>query len=83
MIQFLLFPAVSGQKHLNPCPDRRLGNLKFSNVMLGEHNRHGGPGLPFLNQHEAEILGGMLGLDEAEREAIRAAGGLGPRFSVR
>jgi crotonobetainyl-CoA:carnitine CoA-transferase CaiB-like acyl-CoA transferase len=38
---------------------------------------------PFLNQHEAEILGGMLGLDEAEREAIRAAGGLGPRFSVR
>lgn len=38
---------------------------------------------PFLNQHEAEILGGMLGLDEAEREAIRAAGGLGPRFSAR
>lgn len=38
---------------------------------------------PFLNQHEAEILGGMLDLDEAEREAIRAAGGLGPRFSAR
>lgn len=36
---------------------------------------------PFLNQHEAEVLGGLLGLDEAERDAIRAAGGLGPRFS--
>jgi crotonobetainyl-CoA:carnitine CoA-transferase CaiB-like acyl-CoA transferase len=38
---------------------------------------------PFLNQHEEEVLGGLLGLDEAEREALRAAGGLGPRFSGR
>lgn len=38
---------------------------------------------PFLNQHEAEVLGGVLGMDEAEREAVRAAGGLGPRFSDR
>jgi crotonobetainyl-CoA:carnitine CoA-transferase CaiB-like acyl-CoA transferase len=38
---------------------------------------------PFLNQHEAEVLGGLLGMDEAEREAARAAGGLGPRFSGR
>ncbi|MBR0682825.1 CoA transferase [Roseomonas eburnea] len=36
---------------------------------------------PFLNQHEAEVLGGMLGIEEAEREALRAAGALGPRFS--
>jgi crotonobetainyl-CoA:carnitine CoA-transferase CaiB-like acyl-CoA transferase len=38
---------------------------------------------PFLNQHEAEVLGDMLGLDEAQREALRAAGALGPRFSGR
>jgi len=37
---------------------------------------------PFLNQHEAEVLGGLLGLSEAECDAIRAAGGLGPRFSA-
>jgi crotonobetainyl-CoA:carnitine CoA-transferase CaiB-like acyl-CoA transferase len=36
---------------------------------------------PFLNQHEAEVLGDLLGMEEAEREAVRAAGGLGPRFS--
>lgn len=35
---------------------------------------------PFLNQHETEILGGMLGMDEAEREALRRAGALGPPF---
>jgi crotonobetainyl-CoA:carnitine CoA-transferase CaiB-like acyl-CoA transferase len=38
---------------------------------------------PFLNQHEAEVLGGLLGMDEAAREKARAAGGLGPRFSGR
>jgi crotonobetainyl-CoA:carnitine CoA-transferase CaiB-like acyl-CoA transferase len=38
---------------------------------------------PFLNQHEAEVLGDLLGMDEAQREAARAAGGLGPRFSGR
>ena len=37
---------------------------------------------PFLNQHEAEVLGGILGIAEAEREALRAAGALGPRFSA-
>lgn len=38
---------------------------------------------PFLNQHEAEILGDMLGIGEAERENLRAAGALGPRFTPR
>jgi crotonobetainyl-CoA:carnitine CoA-transferase CaiB-like acyl-CoA transferase len=38
---------------------------------------------PFLNQHEADILGGMLGLAETEREALRDAGALGPRFEGR
>jgi crotonobetainyl-CoA:carnitine CoA-transferase CaiB-like acyl-CoA transferase len=38
---------------------------------------------PFLNQHEGQVLGDLLGLDEAEREALRAAGGLGPRFTGR
>ena len=38
---------------------------------------------PFLNQHEGEVLGGMLGLAEAEREALREAGALGPRFERR
>lgn len=38
---------------------------------------------PFLNQHEADILGGMLGIGEAEREALRASGALGPRFAER
>ncbi len=37
---------------------------------------------PFLNQHEADVLGGMLGLGEAEREALRASGALGPRFTT-
>jgi crotonobetainyl-CoA:carnitine CoA-transferase CaiB-like acyl-CoA transferase len=35
---------------------------------------------PFLNEHEAQVLGGMLGLAEADREALRQAGALGPRF---
>jgi crotonobetainyl-CoA:carnitine CoA-transferase CaiB-like acyl-CoA transferase len=38
---------------------------------------------PFLNQHEGEVLGGLLGMEEAEREALRDAGALGPRFSGR
>lgn len=36
---------------------------------------------PFLNQHEDEVLGGVLGLNDAERDALRAAGALGPRFA--
>lgn len=35
---------------------------------------------PFLNQHEAAVLEGMLGLDASAREALRAAGALGPRW---
>lgn len=38
---------------------------------------------PFLNQHEGDVLGGMLGLAEADREALRKAGALGPRFERR
>ncbi len=30
------------------------------------------------NGDEAEVLGGMLGLSDAEREALRASGALGP-----
>ncbi len=56
LIQFLLFPAVRRQKHLNPGSDRRLGKLQFPNVMLGEHDRHGRPGFPFSNQHEFPVL---------------------------
>lgn len=38
---------------------------------------------PFLNQHEGEVLGGLLGITEMQREALRAAGALGPHFSGR
>ncbi|HWT10214.1 MAG TPA: CoA transferase, partial [Roseomonas sp.] len=38
---------------------------------------------PFLNQHEGEVLGGMLGLADDERETLREAGALGPRFRPR
>ena len=38
---------------------------------------------PFLNEHEGDVLGGLLGMTEADRDAVRDAGGLGPRFSGR